>query len=124
MRSFFLALLGTIVCTTACSGPRSAAEDIQKRQDSSSKLGFIAQQVDMYMLRRGQPPATLAEVFTTEPVPQDAWGNEYVINLDVPSDKKYDVVSYGADGRAGGDASNADISWLEIRSRPASTNRL
>lgn len=44
-------------------------------------------------------------------VPLDPWGNEYVyISPGVHGD--YDLVSYGADGRPGGEGANADVnSW-------------
>lgn len=40
----------------------------------------------------------------------DAWGNKFV--LKVPGDKNafdFDIVSYGADGKPGGEGENADI---------------
>jgi general secretion pathway protein G len=45
-------------------------------------------------------------------VPKDPWGNEYVYKN--PGDKNlpWTVISYGADGREGGEGQNADIlSW-------------
>jgi general secretion pathway protein G len=40
----------------------------------------------------------------------DAWGNKFI--LKIPGDKNrydFDIVSYGADGRPGGEGENADI---------------
>jgi general secretion pathway protein G len=44
-------------------------------------------------------------------VPLDPWGNPYIyISPGINGD--YDLISYGADGREGGDGKNADInSW-------------
>ena len=46
-------------------------------------------------------------------VPKDPWGNEYVYTI--PGEHgDYDLMSYGADGQAGGSGENADItSWGE-----------
>ena len=42
-------------------------------------------------------------------VPKDAWGNDFIYLC--PGDEgDYDVVSYGKDGREGGEGVNADIS--------------
>lgn len=44
-------------------------------------------------------------------VPKDPWGNNYVYNY--PGEHgDYDIVSYGADGNAGGDGEDKDVvSW-------------
>ncbi len=59
------------------------------------------------------PPPNWRSPYLRKAVPQDPWGNDYVyqspgrVNL-----LGYDLLSYGADGRAGGDGENADIvSW-------------
>jgi general secretion pathway protein G len=41
-------------------------------------------------------------------VPKDPWGNEYVY-LSPGTHGDFDLISYGADGTAGGDGKNADI---------------
>jgi len=45
---------------------------------------------------------------TTE-VPLDAWGNEFIYELDPPSGKPFVIISYGADGEEGGEGDNADL---------------
>ena len=41
-------------------------------------------------------------------MPKDAWGNDFVYVY--PGSKKaYDIISYGADGKEGGEDENADI---------------
>lgn len=44
-------------------------------------------------------------------LPKDPWGNDYVFQS--PGEHgEYDIISYGADGRPGGEGNNADInSW-------------
>ena len=44
-------------------------------------------------------------------VPKDPWGNDYVY-LSPGAHGEYDLISYGADGEAGGDGANKDVnSW-------------
>lgn len=42
-------------------------------------------------------------------IPKDPWNNEYVYNCP-GNDSSFDVFSYGADGREGGEDENADLS--------------
>ena len=45
---------------------------------------------------------------TTE-IPKDAWGNDFVYELDPPSGKPFVIISYGADGEEGGEGDDADL---------------
>ena len=42
-------------------------------------------------------------------VPQDAWGNKYIYRRLTGAQKRYEIISYGADGREGGEGYDADI---------------
>ena len=46
-------------------------------------------------------------------VPRDPWGNDFVY-LSPGVNGEYDIISYGADGVAGGDGKNLDITNWEI----------
>ncbi len=46
-------------------------------------------------------------------VPKDPWGNDFVY-LSPGVNGEYDIISYGADGVAGGDGKNLDITNWEI----------
>ena len=43
-------------------------------------------------------------------LPMDPWGHPYIYRNPGESGGNYDLGSYGADGRAGGDGNNADVS--------------
>ena len=50
--------------------------------------------------------------YTNRQIPKDPWGNDYIYKN--PGDKNlpFTIMSYGADGKAGGEGANADIySW-------------
>lgn len=60
------------------------------------------------------PPTDLEGVdpqgylLTTE-VPGDAWGNEFIYELNPDSGKPFVIISYGADGEEGGEGHDADL---------------
>lgn len=93
-----------------------------------SQLEMLATALDAYRLDTGRYPTTeqglaaLVESPTIDgstnwrgpylrrAVPLDPWGTPYVYRS--PGEKNeggFDLLSYGADGRAGGDGDNADI---------------
>ncbi|MCL2880809.1 MAG: type II secretion system major pseudopilin GspG [Treponema sp.] len=50
--------------------------------------------------------------YTDRQIPRDPWGNEYVYKNPGDKDLPFTIVSYGADGKEGGEGANADInSW-------------
>ncbi len=57
------------------------------------------------------PPSNWNEPYLRKPVPDDPWGRpyEYVAPGKI-NPGSYDLQSYGADGRPGGEGENADIS--------------
>ena len=42
-------------------------------------------------------------------IPKDAWGNEFVYMLNPESGKPFVIISYGADGKEGGEGDGADL---------------
>lgn len=80
--------------------------------------------IEVYMLDTGQFPTTEQglEALVSDPgvtgwngpylrrneIPEDPWNNTYVYRY--PGDRAdFDIMSYGADGRPGGEDDNADI---------------
>lgn len=94
-----------------------------------SQLEMIATALETYRLDVGRYPTTAQGLealwkkptlppvpdnwrgpYLTKPVPADPWGNPYQYRF--PGEKNpggYDLASLGADGRAGGEAENADL---------------
>ncbi|HEB75312.1 MAG TPA: type II secretion system protein GspG [Nitrospirae bacterium] len=50
-----------------------------------------------------------------ESAPLDPWGNKYIYRSPGEGDREYEIISFGADGREGGDGVNADIRSWEIK---------
>ena len=93
-----------------------------------SQLEMLGTALDAYRLDTGQypsteqglqalvaapgmdAPATWRGPYLRRAVPLDPWGNPYVYRLPGTSNPTaFDLLSYGADGRPGGDGDNADI---------------
>ena len=47
--------------------------------------------------------------YLPKPVESDAWGNSYIYKLN-SNDHPYNIISYGKDGKEGGEGKDADIS--------------
>jgi general secretion pathway protein G len=90
-----------------------------------SQIDALEKSLDMYRLDTGHYPAAeqgLAALvqapsgetkwsgpYLSKGVPNDPWGNAYIYKIP-GSAGDYDLISYGKDGKPGGDAENADIS--------------
>lgn len=109
-----IALLATIIA------PRLLG-NVDKARVAVAKAGVntIAKEVDLYCLEHNQTaPAEdfdLSALTTGEPRHLkpgdllDPWLHDYGILIPGPIDPEYNVVSYGADGQAGGEGYAADI---------------
>ncbi len=90
------------------------------------EIGQIGQTLDLYKLEIGRYPTTqegLQALISAPPgvanwngpywkknsVPKDPWGTEYKYTAPGTSGVPYDIVSYGADGKEGGEGPNKDI---------------
>ncbi len=51
----------------------------------------------------------------SEEPPKDAWGNEYIYRSPGSEERDYEIISYGADGKEGGEGINADIKSYELQ---------
>jgi general secretion pathway protein G len=90
------------------------------------EIGQIGQALDLYKLEVGRYPTTqeglqaLIQAPSGAPnwngpywkkstLPKDPWGNEYKYTSPSQSGGPYDIMSYGADGKEGGEGPNKDI---------------
>ena len=99
---------------------------------AEAQLRNISSALDLYRLDNSHYPSTeqgleaLVEKPTGSPepsnwnpegymnaIPKDPWGNEYQY-VQPGSQGPYDLYSYGADGREGGEGVNADISVWDV----------
>ncbi len=115
-----IGILGAIVVTSAVHYADRARINATKAQ-----IGQIETALAGFRLETGRYPTTSEglEALVRRPagysgewpqggflaeVPKDAWGNEFVY-VSPGREKPYDIISYGADGREGGEGADADI---------------
>ncbi len=93
-----------------------------KSQEARIRIQQLAGQIEMYKLEVGRYPENL-QALVQQPAGtdkwngpyakpddlKDAWGNDYIYR--VPgTNKPFDLISLGADGKEGGDGENRDVS--------------
>jgi general secretion pathway protein G len=108
-----IGLLATVVIINVLPATDKAATT-KARAD----IATLEQGVEMYRLNKLQYPtgenglqAILAERYIKR-LPNDPWGNPYHYSSPGRDGRPFDIVSYGADGKSGGEGQNADIgSW-------------
>jgi general secretion pathway protein G len=70
-----------------------------------------------YHIEKGRFPTTeeglpAVRPYLSKDIPNDPWGNPYIYKFPGEHGPEPDLISYGADGKAGGDGIDADIvSW-------------
>ena len=97
-----------------------------KADAAKIEIGQIGQSLDLFKLETGRYPSSqegLQALVSSPPgianwngpywkkstLPKDPWGNEYRYSAPGQSGA-YDILSYGADGKEGGEGANKDIS--------------
>jgi len=99
-----------------------------KRDAAKIEIGQIGQTLDLFKLEVGRYPSQQEglQALVAQPagvnnwngpywkkptIPKDPWGNEYLYVFP-GAHGAYDLISYGADGKEGGDGADKDItSW-------------
>jgi general secretion pathway protein G len=87
--------------------------DEAKQDTARLDIANINQALKLYYTKKGKYPDTgtglraLVDTNNLERIPTDPWGKEYVY---MNEGGKPVIISYGADGTAGGEGSDADIS--------------
>jgi general secretion pathway protein G len=101
-----------------------------KADAAKIEIGQISQTLDLYKLELGRYPSTQEglQALITAPtgvpnwngpywkknsVPKDPWGTEYRYTAPASNGAPYEIISYGADGKEGGEGPNKDISSLQ-----------
>ncbi len=111
-----LGLLLSLVAPTMFSKVGSA-----QKKTAMAQMQMLSTALDTYRLDVGSFPDNLADLrsgnaagwdgpYLPRELPMDPWGNPYVysVQADNPS-QPYMLMSYGKDGRQGGDGENEDI---------------
>ena len=103
--------------------------DDAKVKTTYSQLQLLSTSLDGFRLDVGRYPSTEEGLkvlwakrsnirnwngpYLPKAVKEDAWGNSYIYKNPGSNDNDYDLFSYGADGKTGGEDDKADISVWE-----------
>jgi len=118
-----IAMFGALVLPRLWKKVSGAKQTVAREQIN----GFITA-LGMYKLDTGRFPSTEQGLqalrvrpqdearwdgpYLPQDVPPDPWGHAYVYKFPGEHGEEPDIISYGADGREGGDGENGDIvSW-------------
>lgn len=125
-----LALLAGIVLPKFLEKTKDA-----QRKTAISQIQSFKTAIQLYMLDNdGSPPTSQQglDALVNEPssspkprnwkkyiadvttVPKDPWGNDYVYQAPGANNEDYQIISYGADGRPGGNNYDADIDSTQL----------
>jgi general secretion pathway protein G len=105
-----IGLLATVVIINVLPATDKAAATKAKADVSTLEQG-----VEMYRLNKLRYPSAAEglQAVTSEGyvkrLPKDPWGNAYVYAAPGKNGRAFDIYSYGADGREGGEGQDADI---------------
>jgi len=121
-----LGILGALIVPNLISRPDEA-----RVQAALSDIAQIGMALDLYRLDNGNYPSTDQglEALVSEPsgfpearrwnrdgylksVPEDPWGETYLF---FSEDRNYEVYSYGADRKEGGEVFNKDLSSEDLK---------
>lgn len=112
-----LGLLASLVAPTMFSKVASS-----KVKTAQTQMQMLVTSMDAYRLDVGFYPQNLNELrssseqrwdgpYLPKSVPVDPWGNPYIYS--VPGkNSEFDLMSYGADGKEGGEEESADVSYF------------
>ncbi len=108
-----IAILGALVVPRFLDMPQKARVSAAKQQIKNFEMGL-----QKYSFEKGSFPSTedglaaLIQVRIIKKIPKDPWGNEYQYRSPGEVDPDYEIWSFGADGKEGGEDYDADIkSW-------------
>ena len=90
--------------TFLASALRRAGHDVQDYADGETALQWLVHEPAAPAAR-----ATWKGPYLDGQIPVDPWNNPYKIITPGPNGKPFAVISYGADGRQGGEGLDADI---------------
>ena len=108
-----IAILGALVVPRFMDMPQKAKVSAAKQQMKNFEMAL-----QKYSFEKGTFPSTeeglqeLVNEKIMKKIPEDPWGNPYQYRSPGETDPDFEIWSYGADGKEGGEGFKADIkSW-------------
>ncbi len=115
-----------IVATIAVQNLTAKADEANVKT-AEIQINSFKSAITTYRLNTGKYPNSLEDLVRNpgvngwkqelEQIPKDPWGNPYMYNLAPGTFNQYEIISYGADGQAGGTGVGADITLSKSTER-------
>jgi general secretion pathway protein G len=100
-----------------------------ERNTAKAQIEMLCTAVDTFRLDMRRYPKEIEELmkkpsddknwegpYLKKDLPTDPWDHPYVYKCPGDENRDYDIISYGADGQAGGDGENGDINnWESLK---------
>lgn len=94
--------------------------DSSRVKTATAQMELLETSLNTYRLDMGRYPDNLDQLIASDSknwdgpylpkeVPLDPWGNPYVYQVNNENGASFSLMSYGSDGRAGGEGDDADI---------------
>jgi general secretion pathway protein G len=105
-----IGLLATVVVINVMP-----AREVARVKKAQADISLLEQAAEMYRLNKlnypttGEGLASLVSEGLVKRLPQDPWGHPYNYTVPGREGRAFDIYSYGADGREGGEGDDADI---------------
>ena len=91
-----------------------------KTKVAAVQMEMLATALNTYRLDIGSYPATLSELrqssqpnwdgpYLPKDIPNDPWNNPYIYAVPGQNNEPFSLMSYGRDGKAGGEGEDADV---------------
>lgn len=117
LRRFVVYAAAGLIVSTLAMPVRSGATS-SKVDTTLLTMGEAQKRIEIYMLKSRAAPINWSEVYGAEAPPKDSWGAPIILVVPGPAGQKYDLVSYGSDGRPGTTTgclgrSGEDYRWSE-----------
>lgn len=110
-----LGLLGSLVAPKLFSKVSSS-----KKKTAVAQMQMFETAIDTYRLDMGSVPTKLEELvignaanwdgpYLPKAIPLDPWGKPYIYIVPGKNNRAYEMLSYGLDGKEGGEGENEDV---------------
>ncbi len=112
-RIAFVVLVGLVGAAFCCGIAGYFMEPNGRAHATKISIGTVETGLKLYRARHGeypnadQGPGILVQERILDKPPRDEWGNNFAYRSE---GGKYNIISYGRDGRPGGNGADADIS--------------
>lgn len=87
------------------------------QETTKIQMTQIAERAQIHVMKGKSLPSganAVSELYDGMEAPRDGWGNDFIF-MPGGGPRDFEIVSLGADGAEGGQGTNADLKWSEVK---------